>query len=125
MELMVVTIIIAIIAGFAIPNYQKSVERAYQRDAIANLTTLHGANRIYRAAQGFYWPQSGSATYVAINNALGINLIENGLSYTMGGDGNTFTATAVRWGPASVFTVTATEVDVSPTNPQCTAGSCP
>ena len=124
-ELMVVVVIIAIIAGFAIPNYQKSVERTYQRDAITNLITLHGANQIYRAQNGAFWPQSGSATYIAVNNALGLSLIQNGMTFTLGGDGNTFTATAARWGPAAGFTVTVTNAVISATNPQCTAGTCP
>lgn len=124
-ELMVVVIIIAIIAGFAIPNYQTAVERAYERDAIANLATLHGANQIYRAQNNVYWPPSGSSTFVAINTALGLSLFQNGLTYTIGGDGTTFTATARRWGPAAGFTVTVTQAILSATNPQCTSGTCP
>ena len=124
-ELMIVVIIIAIIAAFAIPNYSKSVERAYQRDAIANLTTLHGANQIYRAQNGSFWPAAGSATYTVINTTLGLALIQNGLTYTIGGNGTTFTATAKRWGPAAGFTITVTEAAISSSNPQCTAGTCP
>ena len=125
-ELMIVVIIIAVIAGFAIPNYQKSVERAYQRDAIANLVALHGANYIYRAQNSQFWPQSaGSFTYVTANTNLGISLIQNGMTYTIGGDGTTFTATAARWGPAAGFTVTVTQAVISTSNPQCTSGTCP
>lgn len=127
MELMVVVIIIGIIAAFAIPNYQKSIERAYERDAIANLTTLHGANQIYRAQNNVYWPQSASSsTYAVINANLGLALIENGMTYSAVGNalGSTFTATARRWGPAAAFTLSVTDAVISASNPSC-SGTCP
>ncbi len=121
-EVIVVIIILAVIAGVALPNYRKTVERSYQQTAINNLTALHGAQQIYRAQYGTYW---GTGNVSAINTNLGLNIIENGMTFTSTNGGAAFTVTAVRWGPAATFTVTVTSSPLTTTNPSCTAGSCP
>ncbi len=119
---MVVVVIIAIIAGFAIPNYQKSVERAHLKTAILNLTAVHGAQQIYRAQNNTYW---GTGNVSAINSNLGLNIIENGMTYTSTLGGVNFTVTAVRGGPSGAFTVTViNSMPLSTSNPGCT-GTCP
>lgn len=125
LELIVVIVIIGIIASFAIPNYQNSIERAHERDAILNLTALHSSNQVYRSQTGSYWPSSNNQDVVAINSNLGLNILENGMTYECDGNGTTFTCTAVRNAPANSFTVTVTQQVISATNPSCTAGSCP
>ncbi len=121
---MIVVIIIAVIAGFAIPNYQKTVERSYRRTAEANLIALHGAQQIYRSTYGTFW---GTGDAAAINTNLALNIIENGMTYTStGATAAAFTVTAVRWGPATTFTVTVTNavINTGGGNPSC-AGTCP
>lgn len=126
MEIMVVIVILGAIAGFAIPNYTKSVEQAYERDAIMQLSAIHATNQIYFAKTGAYWPPNGSAYDVnSINSNLNLNIIENGMTYSCTGtNGTTFTCTAVRSG-AAAFTVTVTEAALTATNPDCTSGACP
>ncbi len=121
LELMVVVVIIAVIAGFAIPNYQRAVERSYLRTATANLQALHSVQQIYRTQNGNYW---GTGDVAAINTNLGLNIIESGMTYTSTAGGANFTVTAVRWGPAATFTVTVTDTALSGANPAC-SGSCP
>lgn len=124
MELMIVVVVIAIIAAFAVPNYQKSVERAHLRDAITQLQAVNAANQIYRARDGAYWPTVNGQDITSINTNLGLNIIANGMTYNCDGNGTIFSCTAVRNG-AVPFTVTVTEAVLSGANPSCTAGACP
>lgn len=77
MELIIVTIIIGIIAAFAIPNYQKSIEKSYERREYLNLLAINGAQAIYKAKNGVYFG-GGSMTIPEINAGLGLNLQSDG-----------------------------------------------
>ena len=122
MEIMVVVIILGVIAGFAIPNFSKSIERTHMTDAINQLQAIHSADQIYFARTRAYWPATAVNDVTAINTALSTNIIENGMAYNCSGDGTSFTCTATRTG--STFVVTVTEAPLSDTNPACT-GACP
>ena len=121
-EIMVVVILIGIIAAFGIPNYQKAVDKAHERDAVIQLTALHAANRVYQAQVGTYLVGT-NLDIDDINSGMGINLIANELDYLYNSDGTTFTATATY----RSFTVGVTEsAIVKDTNPYCvTPGTCP
>ncbi|MBN1587142.1 MAG: prepilin-type N-terminal cleavage/methylation domain-containing protein [Candidatus Omnitrophica bacterium] len=56
-ELMVVVVIISIMASFALPKYQKVVERSRQGEAYLILGTLRDAEFRYRAEEGVYTNQ--------------------------------------------------------------------
>jgi type II secretory pathway pseudopilin PulG len=127
MEILVVIVILGAIAGFAIPNFTRTIERSHENDAILQLEGIHSANKIYNARNNSYWPPDNAAYNLSsINTNLGLNIIANDMTYTCTGtDGSVFTCTAVRNAPASSFTVTVTEADLSSGNPSCTAGACP
>lgn len=119
MELMVVIIIVGIIAAFAIPNYTKSIQKAHERDMLAQLTSIHAANLMYRSYDGNYWDTSGANKDMAeINSALSINIIaSDGTTYTYNSaNGSAYTATAT-WG-AYTMQVTEASLDTT-TNPCC------
>lgn len=123
MELMIVTVILGIIAGFAIPNYNTSIERSHRRDAENQLRAIHAASNIYRAQNGVYWPPVTGQDITSINSGLGLNIIANSKTYTCncnGGCGNGFSCAAVK----GAWTVTVTEAALAAGNPQCT-GTCP
>ncbi|OGX07834.1 MAG: hypothetical protein A2Z88_08705 [Omnitrophica WOR_2 bacterium GWA2_47_8] len=114
---MIAIIIIGVISALAIPNYRKTVERAHRQDAETQLIALHAANHIYRAQTGQTYLQAPTALDIdAINNALGINLISNGMtySYQCTTPFSDYTATAIRQAPATAFTITITNLGVSP-----------
>jgi len=125
MELMVVVIIIGIIAAFAIPNYNKSVQKAHERDMLAQLTSIHASNLLYRSYDGKYWYAAGDPqNLAAINSALSINIIANGITtYNYNSaDGITYTATAT-WDTCDL---SVTEAPIDSNNP-CRAsgvGTC-
>ncbi|MBI3618392.1 MAG: prepilin-type N-terminal cleavage/methylation domain-containing protein [Candidatus Omnitrophica bacterium] len=125
-ELMVVVIIIGVIAAFAIPNYNKSIQKAHERDMLAQLTSIHAANLLYRSYDGKYWNTGGVYKDMAeINSALSINIIANsGTTYNYrSDDGSTFEATAA-WGAC---TLKVTEAPIDGTNNPCRSsgiGTC-
>ena len=126
MELMVVVIIIGVIAAFAIPNYNKSIQKAHERDMLSQLTSIHAANLLYRSYEGKYWYAAGDPqNLAAINSALSINIIANAgtiYNYTST-DGSSFMATAI-WGAC---TLGVTEAPIDGTNNPCRSsgiGTC-
>jgi type IV pilus assembly protein PilE len=123
LELMVVVIIVGIIAAFAIPNYNKSIQKAHERDMLAQLTSINAANLLYRSYDGKYWNTSGANKNMAeINSALSINIIANsGTTYNYNSvNGSSYTATA-DW---DAYTLQVTEAAVGATNPCCDTDNC-
>lgn len=128
MELMTVVVIVGIIASFAIPNYQRTIERAHQRDADTNLMSIHAANQIYRAENSVFWPgmaNPGNQNLAQINQNLRLSIIGNGMTYLCSSaTNNDFTCTATRIGGTG-FIVTVNQNPINPTvNPGC-SGGCP
>lgn len=116
---MVIVVIVGIMAGFAIPNYARSMERSHRRDAENNLLVIHAAQQLYAARNdGLYW---GNGDLAAINSNLDLNILSNGMTYACAGGGATYTCTAARNG-GWVFTITITEA--VPANAAC-GGNCP
>lgn len=84
-ELIIVVVIIGIMAGFAIPGYQKTMARQQVKRMIITTDLTAGAQEIYKAKNGRYWCDSGpSCTGLNnINAGLGINIApESGVTYT-------------------------------------------
>ncbi len=120
-EIIIVVVLIGVIATFAIPNYTKSVDRAYVKDMNVSLSAIYAAQKIYFNSFGTY---KTTADLAAVNNDLSLGIANTvGTAYDCVG-GATFTCNAVRTlgatpGPASTYTVTqASSV------PTC-AGYCP
>lgn len=125
-ELMVVVILIGIIAAFALPNYQKSIRKAHERDAVVQLMAIHAACKIYNAQTGHYL--EGSLDIKGINEQLGLNVIENGMDYTYSSTTpDEFYATA-QWPGDDSFTIYIDQRPIEKdTNPCCSKyhGDCP
>ena len=79
-ELIITVVIISMIAAFAIPSYQKAVRRSYERKAILHLTTIHGANEIYKERNGGYLTGAG-LNLAGINSGLSLNIIDTDMTY--------------------------------------------
>ena len=134
MEILVVIIIVSVIAIFGLPNYNRSLERAYEREAIEKLKLIHAAQQLYFVGNdNTYWPPNGwigGTTATKININLHLELMESGMIYacTVTGNNATFSCAADR-GPTAVFTVSVDQTILSDTagieNPCCGAGACP
>ena len=77
MELIIVVVIIGVIAGFAIPSYQKAMARQKVKRLILTATLIGGAQEIYKAKNGRYWgvPDGFDLDATSINANLGLNII--------------------------------------------------
>lgn len=129
MEIMIVVIIMGIMVAFALPQYNKTVDRTRLQDGVNQLTAIHSAMLIYRAQNGTILAGT-NLTVADLNTALGINIIANGLAYD-------YDALNVATGDYQVTatwagkTLTLTELPIStsstPPNPECTptGGACP
>ena len=129
MELMVTIVIIGIMAGFSLPQYQKAIRKSHERDAIVQLTALQAANTMYFAKNNAYLPAAGSLA--AINTGLNINIIANDMTYAYARSSTTaFTASAL-WdetGTTNDFMLVVNQALISAANPCCstsTPGLCP
>lgn len=129
MELIVVTVIIGIIAAFAIPNYNKSVSLARQRRCVLNLETIHGANEIYKAKNGRYAGDPDiNHTLEELKNFLKINiLLEPGMSfgYMSNADNSLYWAWFVYGSGSNQFTIElANEPSGGAHQLWCSGGGC-
>lgn len=124
-ELMVVIILIGIIAGFAIPNFTKAVNKTHEKDSILQLTSIHAANLLYFSQQDEFLP-TGSGDLDAINSGLGLNIIANDMTYTYARedpDTDEYHACASL---GSDFTIYVNEGALDSDNPCCQSGTdCP
>ena len=66
MEIVIVVILIGIIAAFALPNYNKSIRKSHERDAVLQLQALHAANLIFRARNGDYFDTVGTGELLPV-----------------------------------------------------------
>lgn len=126
MELMVAIILIGIMAGYVLPNFDKAADKARERDAIIQLQAIYAANAMYKERNGQYL--QGSFDGSELNSNLSLYLIENGMDFSYLSCGTSYRARAdVTNGN---FQVLIREWPVNPTgpanrNPCCANTSCP
>lgn len=129
-ELLVVVILIGIIAAFALPNYQKAILKAHERDAVVQLTVIHAALKIYEAQTNTY-PTDSTLDLTGINDRLGLNVIANGMEYEYrSNDPDHFSVTATWVDAVGNFTISVSQIaieqDGNSPNPCCGTGvNCP
>ncbi|MCG3176035.1 MAG: hypothetical protein MOGMAGMI_00973 [Candidatus Omnitrophica bacterium] len=100
-EVLIAIVVIAVLAGLAVPNFSRTIEQARSNEAVANLNVIRMGQRIYRLNQGRFWPapDGTNSTLGDINNNLNVDLdteFYNTISVTSTGAGTAFTATASR-----------------------------
>jgi len=111
-EVIIVTVIISIIAAFALPNYFKSVRKQYERRIITDLKSIHAANEVYHAQTKIYLPPDAAAgTLANMNQILEINVLaDSKITYSCDGDGSVYTcAGTYNAGANGEFTVLITQ----------------
>jgi len=75
-EVLVVILVIAILVALALPNFKKSRESAFNKEAKANLKLIQAAERIYYIENAFFLPPPGEgpADSIKINTWLKLTL---------------------------------------------------
>lgn len=80
MELIIVVMIISVIAGFAIPSYQKAIEKNEEKTSIVKLQSIVGGMKIYKAKYGSY-PAFDMPDLASINQNLQLNVLPDTMTY--------------------------------------------
>lgn len=121
-ELIVVVIIVAILAGLAIPNFTKTKERAFDKEAQTSLRLVQAAEKIYSLKNVFYYPLSGSATDLGeVNSNLLLDLSSSSWNFSIGSaSGTDFVATAARTDSSRIW-----RMQKGSANPVCSGSNCP
>jgi prepilin-type N-terminal cleavage/methylation domain-containing protein len=128
-ELLTVVIIMSILVSLGVPVYNRTIERSRDKEAQSGLLLIQGAQMIYFAENGEFYPLGGGndGNIATINSNLHLNLKEdavNGWDYALTSStsgGGQFTATAQRNGGGFNRTYT---INQSSTAPVC-GGACP
>ena len=74
-ELLITLTIITILAGLAIPAYQRTVELSRRNEAITTLNVIHMGEKIFRINNGTFWDGGNNATVAAIDTALNVDIV--------------------------------------------------
>jgi type IV pilus assembly protein PilE len=100
-ELIVVVIIIAILASFAVPQYITSIERAKKAKAENALGIIAQAEKMYRAENDTYVNFASGAADATLGSYVELDEVDNDTDWNYAVTGATttaFTATATRSG---------------------------
>lgn len=107
-EILTTVVILAVLAGVAIPNFSRSKDKALANQAIATLRTIRTAERMYVSREGTYLPCIGTAAVVAtcLKNHLGIEVAPANYSFSVAAGATTFSATATGGGQTIILNQT-------------------
>jgi len=113
-ELVMVVVVIVILAAIGIPNYVKSKNKSFQKEAVSNLALIAAAERIYRLEYGDY---VSCANATDCNNMLKLMLNGATWSYavTTAGGNTTKTANATATKDPCTYSFPNSSFDGSPT----------
>ncbi len=64
LELIVVIVIVGILAALALPGYNKTKEKQYDKEAVANLKLIMAAEKVYRMEIGAYMAPTTNMDYI-------------------------------------------------------------
>jgi len=81
LELILVVVLMGIMAAYAIPSYQKAIEKNEERVAIAKLQAIVAGMKIYNAQKGDY-PAFDMPNVTSINQNLGLSVVPDTMTYT-------------------------------------------
>jgi prepilin-type N-terminal cleavage/methylation domain-containing protein len=131
-EIIVTIVIIGLVTGFALVNFNKTIERSHYQEARNQLKMIHAAAQLYFAKHGFTIPEySGSGALDEINSGLHLGINANGFEYTCSRVSDTeYECDAVRNNSQGqeMYRLVLTQDTLSSTNPSCQAPSgysCP
>ena len=81
LELILVVTLMGILAGYAIPSYQRAIEKNEERVALAKLQAMVAGMKIYNAKHGDY-PNVDMPNVTSINQTLGLSIVPDNMTYT-------------------------------------------
>ncbi len=115
-EIIIVVIIIGILVTFAMPQFAKTRERAFDNEAKANLRLMQAAEKIYKMEIGGYYGPSN--VIAAINTNLKLSLpATSKWNYSVAASGD---ASAVRTTGDRTWSL-----GIAADDPGCVGAGCP
>ena len=122
-ELILVVVVLAILAGMAYPSYMRMQERAIDGEAQACLRLISSAQMAYRFENaGLFYRTGGEADINNINSRLSLQLSDRNFDYSITGANPGFTAIAYRDQRGYQRTWEITNADVTA---RCLGPNCP
>jgi len=86
-------------AAFAIPSYQRILERNHGKNAEFNLQSIYNAQKTHKLSQGSYFSCADTpCTDLELEQNLGVYIRDLDFNYTIAANNTSFTATAARQG---------------------------
>lgn len=115
-EIIIVLIIVGIMVTFAMPQFSKTRERAFDNEAKANLRLMQAAEKIYKMEIGGYYGPSN--VIAAINTNLKLSLPGTSKwNYSVAASGD---SAAARAGGARTWSLA-----IGADDPACVGAGCP
>ena len=117
-EILTTIVILAVLAGIAIPGFSKSKDKATAAQAIAYLRTVRLGEKMYKAKNNSYWPNltdtcvTSPCIATEIATMLGVELSGTSYTFTLTGSAATFTASAAKVGGTAADTITLDDAGV-------------
>ncbi|MDP8216323.1 MAG: prepilin-type N-terminal cleavage/methylation domain-containing protein [Candidatus Kaelpia imicola] len=88
LEIIVVVVIIAILASLTLPNLSKTLSKNREKLAVSNLKMILNAEKLYRARNDKFFPDSGDeAELDKINENLNLDIESQYFDYTVKASG--------------------------------------
>lgn len=99
-EVLVVIVLLGVLIGLALPQFNKTRERNLAREAKANLRRIYEAEKNYRLEMDSYYPTSGTRDSISdINSNLSLFITGLNWDYKISStDGSDYAAIAYRAG---------------------------
>jgi len=98
LEILLVVAIIGIVVAFAIPGYQRAIEKSRGRHAEFNLMSIYNAQKRYKLDNNQYYSCDPVCTNDLILQTLDVDIADSYFTYNIVVVGIGFTATAKRVG---------------------------
>ncbi len=88
LEIIVIVIIVAILASLTLPNFSKTLSKSREKLAISNLKMILNAEKLYRARNDKFFPDSGDeADLEEINENLNLDIEDQYFDYRVEASG--------------------------------------
>ena len=73
-EIMITTVILAVVAALAIPAYTATVEQSRINEALTTINIIHMGEKIYKLNNSTFWNGGANATIANIDNNLNVDI---------------------------------------------------
>ncbi len=73
-EIMIALVVLAVLAGLAVPNYARTVEQSRIQEAVTTINIIHMGQKIYRLNNNTFWNGGSNASVANIDTNLNVDI---------------------------------------------------